>query len=70
MEVTGGPMTGGTVNSYTDHRIAMAFAMTGLASGQAVTVLDCANVNTSFPGFVDLARGAGLPITHQGSGND
>ncbi len=62
MDVTGGKIKGGTVNSQTDHRIAMAFAMAGLRSEQPIKILDCANVNTSFPGFTDLARTAGLNI--------
>jgi 3-phosphoshikimate 1-carboxyvinyltransferase len=60
-------ITGGTVNSYTDHRIAMAFAMAGLVATRPVTILDCANVNTSFPGFVELAQQAGLHIERQDS---
>ena len=68
MEVSGGRITGGMVNSFTDHRIAMAFAMAGLASNRPVTILDCANVNTSFPGFVELAQQAGLHIERQDSG--
>jgi len=62
MEVTGGCIKGGVVNSYTDHRIAMAFIMAGLASEQPIVVHDCANINTSFPGFIDLARTAGMNI--------
>lgn len=68
MEITGGKITGGTVHSYSDHRIAMAFAMSGLAAAGPLTVLDCANVATSFPGFVGLARAAGLGITEDGAG--
>ncbi|MHB2040107.1 MAG: hypothetical protein ACYCPX_12715 [Acidiferrobacteraceae bacterium] len=41
----------------------MAFAMAGLAASGPITVLDCKNVDTSFPGFVELARTAGLGIT-------
>ena len=62
MEVTGGNIRGGSVNSFTDHRIAMAFIMAGLASEQPVIVRDCVNINTSFPGFIDLARLAGMDI--------
>lgn len=62
MEVTGGKISGGTVNSYTDHRIAMAFSMAALRADKPVTILDCANVNTSFPGYVDLAQAAGLLV--------
>ena len=68
MEVSGGRMSGGTVNSFTDHRIAMAFAMAGLTATRPITIQDCANVNTSFPGFVELARQAGLHIEGQDSG--
>jgi len=50
------------VDSHGDHRIAMAFAMAALAAEGPIDIHDCANVNTSFPGFVPLARGAGLQI--------
>ncbi len=36
--------------------------MAGLRAEQPVTILDCANVDTSFPGFADLARQSGLAI--------
>ena len=32
IEITGGKITGGKVNSYDDHRIAMSFAIAGLIS--------------------------------------
>jgi 3-phosphoshikimate 1-carboxyvinyltransferase len=57
-----GGFRGGTVDSHGDHRIAMAFAIASLRAEAPVEVLDVANVATSFPGFVELARGAGLPI--------
>ena len=60
--IQGGAIGGGTVNSHGDHRIAMSFAMAALRATGAVTITDCANVNTSFPGFVELAAGAGLDI--------
>ena len=62
MRVTGGSYHGGQVASRGDHRVAMAFAVAGLRAATAVTVTDCANVATSFPGFVELARTAGLKI--------
>jgi 3-phosphoshikimate 1-carboxyvinyltransferase len=62
MVIRGGPLRGGRIDSRGDHRIAMAFAMAALrASGEVVTE-DCANVRTSFPGFPDLARQAGLSL--------
>ncbi len=53
---------GGTVDSHGDHRVAMAFAMAALRAQDRVEILDCANVNTSFPGFAVLAGAAGLGI--------
>ncbi|MDB5985652.1 MAG: aroA [Nevskia sp.] len=63
--ITGGVLHGGTVDSCGDHRIAMSFAMAALRSSAPLTILDCANVDTSFPGFADLARRAGLGIAVQ-----
>jgi 3-phosphoshikimate 1-carboxyvinyltransferase len=62
MRVVGGRMRGGTVDSRGDHRIAMSFAIAGLRAEQPIKILDCANVNTSFPGFAELARGSGLQL--------
>ncbi|AOV17201.1 3-phosphoshikimate 1-carboxyvinyltransferase [Acidihalobacter aeolianus] len=59
---TGGHIQGGNVDSHGDHRIAMAFAMAGLCSTSPITIADCANVNTSFPGFIDMAQRIGLNI--------
>jgi len=60
--ICGGRLRGGFVDSLGDHRIAMSFAMAALRAEQPVTIGDCANVNTSFPGFAALAAGAGLRI--------
>lgn len=62
MIIEGGRLRGGAVDSHGDHRIAMAFAMAGLVADGPVIIRDCANVNTSFPAFVTLARRAGLEI--------
>jgi cyclohexadieny/prephenate dehydrogenase / 3-phosphoshikimate 1-carboxyvinyltransferase len=62
MVITGGKIHGGTVESHGDHRIAMAFVMAALRAEQPITVKNCANVATSFPGFVTLARAAGISI--------
>lgn len=58
-----GQITGGTVESHGDHRIAMSFSMAALIANGTININDCANVNTSFPGFVELAKQAGLEIT-------
>ena len=60
--IQGGALSGGTVKSHGDHRIAMSFAMAALRAAGPITIQDCANVNTSFPGFVALAWNAGLAI--------
>ena len=53
---------GGVIESHGDHRIAMAFAVAGLAASSPIEIRDVANVATSFPGFLELARSAGLQI--------
>ncbi len=63
MVIRGGSLGGGCVESHGDHRIAMSFAMAALRATGPITIRDCANVNTSFPGFVQLARQAGLKIS-------
>lgn len=63
MTITGGRVTGGIVDSRGDHRIAMAFAMAAGAAGSPVRITDTACINTSFPGFIDLARKAGMPVS-------
>jgi len=63
----GQEITGGVVNSHGDHRIAMAFSVASLRATGAIRVTDCANVATSFPGFVDLARSTGIKIDAEGA---
>jgi 3-phosphoshikimate 1-carboxyvinyltransferase len=60
--VEGGGLHGGTVDAHGDHRCAMAFAMAGAVADGPVTIHDCAHVATSFPGFIELARGCGLSV--------
>jgi 3-phosphoshikimate 1-carboxyvinyltransferase len=40
----------------------MSFAIAGQLSEGEVRIEDCANVATSFPGFVALARGCGFAL--------
>jgi 3-phosphoshikimate 1-carboxyvinyltransferase len=60
--IEGGRMRGGCVDSHGDHRVAMSFAVAGLVAPDAVTIDDCANVATSFPGFADLANEVGFAL--------
>ncbi|KKL86497.1 hypothetical protein LCGC14_1944160, partial [marine sediment metagenome] len=58
---------GGSVYSHGDHRIAMSFAMASLRATGEIEINDCANVATSFPGFVDLAKETGINISAENS---
>jgi 3-phosphoshikimate 1-carboxyvinyltransferase len=49
-------LRGGVVDSFGDHRIAMAFAVAALTATGPVTIKDPACVSISFPGFFDLLR--------------
>ncbi|WPZ37062.1 3-phosphoshikimate 1-carboxyvinyltransferase [Thalassobaculum sp. OXR-137] len=53
---------GATIAVDLDHRIAMAFLVLGMVSGEAVAIDDEAAIATSFPGFKDLMNGAGAAI--------
>jgi 3-phosphoshikimate 1-carboxyvinyltransferase len=60
--IDGGTIGGGAVDSHGDHRIAMSFAVAGLVARDAITIGDCANVATSFPGFLELANDCGFAL--------
>jgi len=62
MVIEGGVLQGGDVESFSDHRIAMSFAIAGAIAKDKVTIHDCKNVETSFPGFVELANQLGLKV--------
>jgi 3-phosphoshikimate 1-carboxyvinyltransferase len=56
-------LAGGRIDSHGDHRIAMAFAVAALRARAPIEIVDVANVATSFPGFEECAREAGLGLT-------
>ncbi len=62
MVIQPGQIGTGSVQSHGDHRIAMSFAMAALRASGLIEIQDCANVDTSFPGFAVLAQQAGLGI--------
>jgi len=64
--IEGGRLGGGSVDSLGDHRIAMSFAVAALVAKDEVRIADCANVATSFPGFVALANSAGFALRERG----
>jgi 3-phosphoshikimate 1-carboxyvinyltransferase len=59
----GAAFTGGEVDSHGDHRVAMSFGIASLRAAAPILIRDVANVATSFPGFVDLARSVGLDLS-------
>jgi len=63
IRIEGGQLKGGEVDSLGDHRIAMAFVIAGLRASGTIKIRDCANVATSFPGFVQQASAVGIPVT-------
>jgi 3-phosphoshikimate 1-carboxyvinyltransferase len=60
--IQGGQITGATIDSHHDHRIAMSFAVASLRASDSIRVRGCDNVATSFPNFVSLAAGLGMNI--------
>ncbi len=63
IDIVGGTLKSGRVNSLGDHRIAMAFTVAALRAEGVVEIEDCANVATSFPNFISMARSLGFDIT-------
>ena len=65
IRIEGGQLQGGKIDSLGDHRIAMAFAVAGLRANACIEISNCANVATSFPGFVALTQQAGIKLSQQ-----
>jgi 3-phosphoshikimate 1-carboxyvinyltransferase len=59
----GAAFGGGEIDSHGDHRVAMSFSIASLRAAEPILIRDVANVATSFPDFVGLARSVGLDIT-------
>ena len=53
---------GATVQSFDDHRIAMACAVASLRAEAPIRIEECENVATSFPGFIEMANLLGMQI--------
>jgi len=60
--VHGGQFTGGRVESFGDHRIAMSLTIAASVAAGPVTVCSVDTVSTSFPGFTDLMADLGIKI--------
>ena len=50
------------IQSHHDHRISMAMTIAGLNAVSEIVIDDCANVNTSFPIFIDLINEVGMNV--------
>ncbi|AWT49139.1 bifunctional prephenate dehydrogenase/3-phosphoshikimate 1-carboxyvinyltransferase [Psychrobacter sp. YP14] len=58
---------GGEIYSHHDHRIAMSFSVASLRATDTITIQGVETVNTSFPGFAELANKIGMNLaTRQG----
>lgn len=62
IDIAGGTLRGGVVDSRGDHRIAMSFAVAALRAAGEIEIHDCLNVATSFPTFVQLAQRVGMTL--------
>jgi 3-phosphoshikimate 1-carboxyvinyltransferase len=60
--VHGGRFGGGEVDSFHDHRVAMALAMAATIAEDVVVIRDVDNVNTSFPGFEQCVADLGADV--------
>ena len=56
-------LSGGTVDSAGDHRVAMALAVAGLCATESVTVTNAGVASITYPGFYDALGACGANIT-------
>lgn len=62
VHIHGGVLQGGLVDSYGDHRVAMAFAIAGAVAKNSISIQNCAQVVTSFPNFVNTANAVRMNV--------
>ena len=60
--IDGGTITGGIVDSFGDHRIAMTAIIASCVSEQPIIVENCKNIDTSFPTFQKIMNLIGMNI--------
>jgi len=53
---------GVSIDAGGDHRIAMAMAVAAQRASEAIEIRHAAEIHTSFPGFVDMARELGMQV--------
>ncbi len=59
---TDGVFRASTINSHGDHRIAMASSIASLRADGETRIIDCNNVSTSFPNFIDVCKELGIRL--------
>jgi len=62
LEIKGGNISGGIINSFGDHRIAMTALVASSIAKEKIEVENCENINTSFPSFITLMNSIGMNI--------
>jgi len=62
MDIVGGNIQGGYVDSAGDHRCAMSFAVLGLVASAQVQIADAQYIATSYPGFREDMNGLGANL--------
>jgi 3-phosphoshikimate 1-carboxyvinyltransferase len=70
LDIHGGPVGGGLVRAFGDHRIAMAFALLGSRAAGPVSVDDANCIATSYPGFLDDLRSLGGVVEDSPAGGE
>lgn len=63
MTIRGGEFRSAEIDSHADHRIAMAFSVAGMVAKGDVRIMNCRNVATSFPNYIEMANQSGMQIT-------
>ena len=60
--IIGGTIQGANLDSFDDHRVAMACLLASCRSETPVIVRNCLNINTSFPTFKETMNSIGMNI--------
>ena len=62
MRITGGAISGGTINSHSDHRIAMMGAILAVNAKTPITIVNSLAINKSYPDFFQTLNKLGIHI--------
>ena len=54
-----------SIDSFDDHRIAMSFLIAGIRSDNFIRVMNCKNIETSFPNFKRIMNTIGMKINEE-----